>query len=148
MLVGCCSALELGARHVYCYEPDPDNFALLRANMEHNGLVREGRVSLFNEAITGDDDDDDGDNDHGGNGGGEGGGEGGEGGEARARPKEPLYRPLYKAVRTHMNGYRNNYRHSLLATKPGGTDTKRESVPVQVTPFAEVLRRHGADGEC
>ena len=38
---------------------------------------------------------------------------------------------------------------SLIIVDPEAArviDTVR--VPVQVTPFAEVLRRHGADGEC
>ena len=44
-------ALQLGAKHVYCYEPNPQNFELLQRNVEANAVAIGGRVTLHNEAV-------------------------------------------------------------------------------------------------
>ena len=44
-------ALQLGAKHVHCYEPNPQNFELLKRNVEANAEAIGGRVTLHNEAV-------------------------------------------------------------------------------------------------
>ena len=47
-------ALGLGVRHIYAYEPHPDNVTLLRRNLQHNGW-QNGEVTIHAAAITYDD---------------------------------------------------------------------------------------------
>ena len=127
-------ALALGAAHVYCYEPHPDNFARLVANMELNGPAVAARVTLINAAVE--------------QGEGcvdelatDGGGEQGDAVDECATIAAGT-KSLFLAQRPHRGGKTNNYRHSLLAVAPGGSDVKLSSILVRTVSFAEVLRRH------
>jgi FkbM family methyltransferase len=112
-------ALLLGAAHVYCYEPNPENFSLLRRNMQRNGLLGT-RVTLYNAAVSQ--------------------------GEAVVENggQQAQEAQLFLATQCHQNGELNNYRHSLLSVPPGGmaANAKTHSVSVAVTRFADVISRH------
>jgi FkbM family methyltransferase len=116
-------ALALGALHVYCYEPHPENFARLVANIALNGSEVAARVTLINAALEQREDLD----------------------RAESHPERTATddtRPLFLAQRPHRGGETNNYRHSLFAVAPGGSDVKMSSIPVRTVNFAEALRRH------